>query len=188
MEQGWLESLQIDLVPLLQQQNVSTLLFKTHNGSWSDLWQFILLEVSKFHPLFVYVDWERPFIIIALNCPHFPPPSYESELVSSLLPDWNDHSNIIIPKVNSFASTLPTSQTTMKFLQGIIEIETLQFFILFFLALLPHEIHRSITKFIHKIIIQTGMDYIITRYRLRNEALKKFKDEVQNLQHKTSRK
>ena len=51
------------------------------------------------------------------ECPHLPPPSYESELASNLLPAWNDHSYTIIQVIISFALALPTSQTTMKCLQ-----------------------------------------------------------------------
>jgi len=56
----------------------------------------------------------------------------------------------------------------MKFLQENHRI-LWNFFILVLISVFSPDLHLSIIKFIHKIIIQTGMDYTIMRYRLRNE-------------------
>jgi len=78
----------------------------------------------------------------------------------------------------------------MKFLQGIIIQALLSNLILFIIPMFHPKFSKLIASSIHSVIVETGMSYIIQRYRTRNKCIQiqmqKEKYQIDSLNRKNT--
>jgi len=110
-----------------------------------------------------------------------PSPTYADIFKSKTPSKLKPIASLLCEKVMTYSNKfLPSYETKMKFLQGIIIQALLTNLILFLIPLFHPKFSKLIASSIHSVIVKTGMSYTIQRYRTRNKCIQIQKRKIEN--------